>query len=164
MATDLDLPDLLVAIQTCWCETLQDSVGGAPAACCLIAGEPVVANCCEGFAWVRLVNAYPSTAFPDQEVEAVRCGTGGMAAVVEIGITRCAAQPCDVLDNACCDAEMDMVMVQLDDYARMRKILRCCVGVPGDFVVPGRFTSENKGGCLTSAMQATFRWLDLCGC
>lgn len=161
MAVELALPDLLVALQTCWCNSLQESLGGAPAACCVIAGEPVVADCCQGFAWVRLITTYPTHEFPSQDFEPHRCPLGIWASVVEIGISRCAPKPCGVLSNACCDAEMDATLILLDDAARMRNILSCCVGVPADSVIPGQWQVQGpQGGCITSTMRATFRWTD----
>lgn len=155
---DLAIEDLLVAISACWCTALQDSVGGAPATCCLIGQDPVVPDCCPGFAWTRLVSAYPAGDFPNQLNEALRCGHGLWGAVVEIGITRCAPEPCGALDNSCCDAEMDTTLTMLDDFARMRSVLACCTDIPRDAIVPGTFRTQGGGGCITSAMQATFRF------
>lgn len=168
MASDLPIEDLLVSIQNCWCEALQDSVGGAPATCCIIVGQPVVPDCCSGFAWVRMLSAYPTLDFPSQDTEAHRCRVDTWAAVIEIGVTRCAPQPCDPLGNPCCDSEFDATLAMLDDFARLRRLLSCCVGVPADSVVPGQWAVQGagaEGGCLTNAIQATFRFASGdCGC
>lgn len=159
MATELDLPDLLVSIRDCWCNVLVESLGGPPAACCIIAGEPVVAECCQGFAWVRLINSYPTHEFPAQDTEPHRCPLNIWASVIEIGISRCAPQPCDILDNSCCEAEMDASLILLDDFARMRNILACCIGTAPDSIVPGQWQVVGpQGGCITSSIRATFRW------
>lgn len=153
----LPLASLLAAIQECWCDKLATSLGGAPADCCSISGEPVVADCCSGYAWVRLINAYPTLDFPAQDTEARRCPLGLWAAVIEIGISRCAAQPCDTLGNVCCESEAAASAILLDDFDRMRFVLDCCLGIPGDTVVPGQWSVRGpEGGCLTSSMRATF--------
>lgn len=51
-------------------------------------------ECCQGMAWVRLVNLFPSSvAFPTQDVTYTRCGPVQWAAVFELGVARCAPTP-----------------------------------------------------------------------
>jgi hypothetical protein len=159
VASDLPLGELLLAIQECWCDLLAESLGGAPADCCLIVGEPSVPECCGGYAWVRLVNAYPSVEFPSLDTEPRRCPLNLWAAVVEIGITRCAPKACDQLGNVCCESELEATLVMLDDFRLLRSLLGCCVPIPSDGIIPGTWNVQGpEGGCLVTSMLATFRF------
>lgn len=154
-----NLSDLMQTIQACWCEALEDSLGGAPAECCWVAGPPVVADCCGGYAWVRLISAYPSVDFPAQDTDAHRCPLGTFAANIELGISRCAPMPCGDTENTCCESELQVALVLLDDYARGRFALQCCLGLPGDAVVLGTWQAQGpEGGCSTGVLRATIRF------
>ena len=79
--------EMLQALATCWCQALANTVGGAPASCCMVASDPVIPSCCEGFAWVRMVSmvpVYPKNTGP------TRCNHPTWKMVVELGISRCA--------------------------------------------------------------------------
>ncbi len=153
------LSDLMQAIQACWCEALEDSLGGPPAECCWVAGDPVVAECCGGYAWVRFVSSYPTLDFPAQDAEARRCPLNTFAAVIELGISRCAPSSCGNTENSCCESELDAALILLDDYARARFALQCCVPLPGDAVIVGNWTTQGpQGGCLTGVLSATIRF------
>lgn len=154
--------DLLAAIQCCWCATLEGSLGGAPATCCVTAGAPSIPDCCAGYAWVRLVDAYPSVAFPQVQTQPQRCIIDTWAIQVEVGIQRCAPQPCDTLGNVCCDAEKDAAAILLDDWRQIRKLFTCgCIGLSSDQIIMGKMTVYGpQGGCNGVSMKATLRASD----
>jgi hypothetical protein len=149
--------DVLAALESCWCQQLQDSLGGPPAVCCLTSGAPVVPECCGGFSWVRLIGAYPSIAFPQVAAAPQRCFIDTWALQVEVGITRCAPVPCDSLSAACCTAEADAAAILLDDFTRMRMLFTCgCIGLPSDLIIPGAFKVYGpEGGCIGGSITAT---------
>lgn len=149
--------EIMALLQACWCEQLQTSLGGAPAACCVTAGIPSIPECCGGFAWVRLLGAYPSVNFPAVANQPQRCFIDTWALQVEIGITRCAPQPCDILSAVCCDAEADAAAILLDDFLQARALFTCgCLTLRSDQVIPGAWrTYGPEGGCLGAVMSAT---------
>ncbi len=151
--------DILAAIAACFCELLEDTVGGAPATCCLTAGRPSIPDCCAGYAWVRLTGAYPTVAFPAIESRPTNCYTSELAIQVEIGITRCAPAPCDQLSNTCCDAEAAAQAILMDDWKAARKLFQCgCIGLPKSAIVIGPMkTYGPEGGCIGFSMTATLR-------
>lgn len=151
--------DILSAIQCCWCELLESSLGGAPAACCITAGAPSIPECCGGYAWVRFTGAYPSITFPSHASQPNRACVEQWALQVEVGITRCAPTPCDVLGNSCCDAEANASAIMLDDLQQIRKLFTCgCLGIPVDSIIIGNVTVYGpEGGCLGITATATIR-------
>lgn len=170
----MDPEAILLALQECWCAALIDPVTqqSTVAVCCITASLPVIPECCGGFAWVRLVGAYPTLDFPRQLNAAERCRHDQWALTVEIGVARCVPEPCDALGTPCCDAELVGAMDVWDDFARMRRVFGCCLPVPGgadglksDDIIPGAFTvSPLQGTCLPRSMQATLRSISYCGC
>lgn len=161
----MSVEEILTNLRDCWCEALSTHPLGAPESCCLVTNV-VVADCCAGFAWVRLIGAYPATKFPAQDGSAQKCRPDIWALQVELGVTRCAPEQCGSTGNPCCDSELEGVILgSVEDFQRMRQVFACCLNVPSDEVVLGRFsTADPSGGCITSTMQATIRTTDHCGC
>lgn len=162
--------DILVRLRDCFCEQLALSPGGAPAECCIVATSPVIAQCCAGFAWVRILTAYPSHPFPALTQAAERCLPPVWAMQVELGVSRCAPAPCGPLSNPCCDEELDATLILLGDFTAMVSTLGCCLtptngGLGKDEVVMGPWiVSEPDGGCVESKMTATIRFVNGCSC
>lgn len=161
--------DILRLLAACFCEQLAASAGGAPGTCCVLAQEPVVADCCAGFAWVRPVTAFPSDHFPAPGAEPNRCAPPVWGMGVEIGVTRCAPEPCSSVGNSCCDAESDALAVLMSDFNAMQTALLCCLtprngDLGKDEVVIGSWTNTSTGGCMISKMTATIRFLNGCSC
>lgn len=167
--------DVLTALQECWCEQLGDTV----AVCCITASVPVVPECCAGFAWVRLVGAYPSMNFPALLGTPERCRIDTWALTVEIGVVRCVDPPCDALGQPCCDAELVGAIGVLDDFARMRRTFSCCLPtieivtqpfdeiekLRSDEIIPGTFAvGTPQALCLPRSMQATIFTSSPCSC
>lgn len=152
--------DILSALQACWCEQLSCSLGGSPLTCCITPGNPAFPETgCGGFAWVRLVGAYPSVNFPQHASQPQKCIIDTWALQVEVGITRCAPQPCEVLGDACCDQQADASAILADDFAQMRKLFICgCLGLASDEIIMGSMTVYGpEGGLVGVKMQATLR-------
>lgn len=170
----MDPEAIMLALQTCWCEALIDPVTlvSTVDACCITASTPVIPECCGGFAWVRLVGAYPTLNFPQLLSSAERCRHDQWALDIELGVARCVPEPCDVLGQPCCDGELIGAMAVWDDFARMRRVFGCClpvsggaVGLKSDDIIPGVFgVAQLQGTCLVRTMQATIRSVSFCGC
>lgn len=151
--------EILQVLQACWCQQLSCSLGGSPKVCCVTAGSPSIPECAGGFAWVRLVGAYPSVLFPQHvsQPQKMPCLTDTWALQVEVGITRCAPEPCDALSNICCDAQEQANAILLDDFAQMRKLFTCgCLGIPSSSIVMGSLQVYGpEGQCVGVKMTAT---------
>lgn len=83
-------------------------------------------QCCEGLAYMRMVRAYPSADFPQEDPGPMPpCGPYAVAAVVEMGIFRCApvGDSDFVVSNDAWDATFDQQML---DYGYLYKAM-CCV-------------------------------------
>lgn len=148
--------DILADLKRCFCSLLASSPGGAPATCCITAGTPVIADCCAGFAWVRLVSAYPTQTFPQHALTTNNCMFDTWALNVEVGVARCAAQPCDTAGNVCCDANETANDILMGDFKAMRQLFSCgCTGLSPREVVVGNWTvGTPSGGCLDSKLTA----------
>lgn len=158
--------DTLVAVRNCLCDALSTS-SVPPAICCITAGRPVIVECCQGIAWVRMVNAYPTTAFPSQDRTPSNCVPPAWALVVEVGVARCVPQPCGELSPACCETELDVAMLLLEDFAAIRRMVTCCLPpeIRPDEIVAGAWTvTDPEAGCVSGSMQLTIRVLDACAC
>jgi hypothetical protein len=162
----MDVSSILLNIKSCFCALLADSVGGAPATCCITAGTPAIADCCAGFAWVRLVNAYPTQTFPAHANIVNNCAFDTWALTVEVGVARCAAQPCDQAGNVCCDSSEAANDVLMGDFKAMRALFSCgCTGLNSREVLVGNWTvGTPSGGCLDSRLTAVVLTSGNCDC
>lgn len=70
--------------------------------------ESVIDHCCPGLAWVRVVNAFPTTNFPQPATTNVGCPDTLFGAQLELGIARCSCVP---------DENGDMSVECLDEEA-----------------------------------------------
>lgn len=162
--------ELIFKVSQCFCEQLALSIGGAPAACCVVSSDPVIPNCCAGFAWVRITGIRPVAPQND------RCIPASWALEVELGISRCAPPVCgDGAQNPCCDNEAAAVNVQMGDWAAMVRALGCCLlarptdpyadYISGDEVIYGSFRVDDPGGgCVTVRMDAAIKFWNNCSC
>lgn len=116
-------------------------------------------ECCEGLAWVRLAQIYPSSTFPDPDEGYVKCPTG-WGVVVELGVARCAPVG-DESHLPTCDAWTETVNHTTADAAALRRTLMCFRALPEH-----RFTLHvigtweplsTEGGCVGGAMTVTVR-------
>lgn len=157
--------ELLFNLGACLCDALEASPGGATGTCCVVATQPVVPECCEGFAWVRTTG---SVVLPFEVRQ--RCLPPVWALQVELGVTRCAALPCKELGNPCCDPEADATLTLLGDFTAMQQALLCCLpaiaGAPklDQITIQGWTVDEPLGACATSRMLASIEYLNSCAC
>lgn len=92
----------IVPLLDCMCTALGEV--GWEGECCVEPGLPVFDNCCEegGMAWARLVRAYPSTVFPQEDLSVALsdCQVSQWALAVELGAVRCVCPTCDCSTKA----------------------------------------------------------------
>lgn len=121
-------------------------------------------ECCEGVGWVRVVSIYPSAVFPQPDLESVRCWPLQWAAVLELGVARCAPTPeGDELPTP--DDWNTIGEAVLSDAAAMRRALCCFAEAdPDRMYLAGLWQPlPVDGGCLGGAMQVTVA-VDACDC
>lgn len=144
-----------------------DSAGrGWPGSVCLRTGARVDLllaqardECCEGLAWVRLVNSYPSRDFPEQDTTYRACDPAQWAAVLELGVARCAPVAGGAAIPTCGEWTAVSLAV-MDDRRRMAQAV-CCFRTewadPDDrMMIVGMWQPiETEGGCVGGTMQVT---------
>lgn len=165
------IEEVLTVVSDCWC----DQLGNTVSSCCLLAGRPILPDCCPGYGWTRFIGAYPSVSFPTKYATADRCRIDTWAVIVEVGVARCAPEPCDPLGPNCCDAELLVANTFMDDFARFRRVFSCClptiVGPEGrpivrqDEIIINEFKMLGPEGlCVQAVGQATLFVSDPCNC
>ena len=153
--------DILANILSCFSQALVGTMGGSPADACITAGPPAIVECCNGFAWVRMVRAYLTTTFPAFASTPQACPQNIWAIDVELGITRCAPAPCDAAGAVCCDAHDTAQSIMMSDFAAMRNLWLCgCTGIdPKDMVIGPIVPYGPEGGFYGLKQTATIRSL-----
>lgn len=156
----------LIRLSACLCQELEAAGGPELCYCGPTAGEIVLDYCgggcadqgCGGQAWVRFVDAYPSSVFPSADQALANCKSP-FAYSLEIGVVRCAPlgksgpggfEPPTLGEN------VDAVRLQLADVAAMRRAIQCCFATGDTDYVMGPYTqvSVNGGGCLGGTFSA----------
>lgn len=129
-------------------------------------GPPAWDVCCdcgigEGSAWVQVARVFPTDNFPTQLTQAVRCRPGEFAAVINVGVLRCAAT---IDDNAeIPSAERltaDALKVQTDRVA-IYDAFTCCFmedKEPGTNVIGAWTPLGPSGGCVGSSVEFTINF------
>jgi hypothetical protein len=168
--------EILQQLTQCWCDALALSPGGAPGKCCMVASDPVIPVCCDGFAWVRMTSMTPFYPKHPGGSGPSRCVHPMWKMAVELGIARCAPPICgDGLQNPCCENEADAVNVQFGDFAAFSRALGCCLPTPppGDpwggiqsdqITIFGFAMDPPSGGCVTGRGTATIQMQLDCSC
>lgn len=123
---------------------------------------------CDGFLWVRMVDAYPSSSFPDQSTALNRNGVRmAMAFQLEVAVARCVRVTGTIADEAGTmfrDAQpippeviFEDARAQFADMAALRRsICKCLSGQP--FVL-GNFASAVPTGMVNYiAWAVTVYW------
>ena len=122
---------LLYDLRDCLAHEIS-KVASPPAVTCIRPGDRVELllsterdECCEGLAWVRYVNDYPSQDFPAQDVTFQRCMPMQYAVVVELGVARCAPRP-GANEIPECEEWTAVNDAVMDDGAAIRRAILCC--------------------------------------
>jgi hypothetical protein len=170
---------LPVALQVLGCfETQLQNLSQVPALIGLRTGSaagpligPNIDECCQGLAWVRVVNIYPSwEAFPAPTTTSIPCPPLAYAVVLELGAVGCfpwgsGFDGTDPPTQADWDAG---VVTVLDTAAAMRNAITCCPfsqypgGPPLRKVVGTWEPLAVEGGCTGGTMQVTVQVIAPC--
>jgi hypothetical protein len=109
-----------------------------------------------GQAWVRLVQAYPSSSFPNPDADG-NCAMP-LAYEWEVGVARCAPSM-DVDGSAPTrDENLATTVQQYEDMRAMRKAIQCCFGSDDVDYILGPYTpGVVLGGCNVATWQVFSR-------
>jgi hypothetical protein len=122
----VNFEEAMQPILDCMCIALAEQ--GWEGSCCLHPGAPAFDSCCPdsgggGEAWARLVSAYPSTTFPQENIREAAACTGAQlwALVIDIGAVRC------VCDDLCdCGKRAANASAVLADAETALQAISCC--------------------------------------
>jgi len=118
---------IMVRLQECLCTTLTER-GLMPGDCfCgLMPGNDPSWDYEDGMAWVRLVNAYPSTTFPTIDTTPRGSCAAEIAATIEVAVLQCAPT---LSVTGVLPSEFDMfepTRLQLATMKAMKDAIMCC--------------------------------------
>jgi len=154
----------LISLAACLCQEMEAAKTPALCSCGVVAGNVVLDFCgggcdgngCGGQAWVRFIDAYPSSTFPTVDSTLSNC-KAPLAFNIEIGTARCAP----VGDNSAVNGytppslseSLGAVRIQLADMAAMRRAIQCCFGANDRDYILGPYTQfeVSGGGCVGGA-------------
>jgi hypothetical protein len=122
-------------------------------------------ECCEGVAWVRVIQVYPSSTFPIQDlVWDGPCGPAAWAVQVELGVARCAPTP-DMSEIPSSDVWDALSLQVMDDAAAVRKAVCCYTASNLDrMILEGQWLpTAVEGGCVGGAQILTVA-IGACDC
>lgn len=129
-ADDSALWPAIVDLTTCLCSSVEDAGLPSMCFCGLVPGESVawdyISESGEGMAWVRVMNIYPSAAFPAADTTLRSSCASPLAAQVEMGILRCAPMPDDDGTPPSMAAQWEATRLQMADMRAMYSAIRCC--------------------------------------
>lgn len=129
-ADDSAIWPALTELVTCLCSTIEDAGLPPTCFCGLVPGDQVawdyITDSGEGQAWVRLMNVYPSSAFPAADTTLRSSCASPLAAQVEMGILRCAPMPGDDGTPPGMSEQWEATRLQMADMRAMYSAVRCC--------------------------------------
>lgn len=161
----LSAPDLELgnALLDCLTVALQEHPV-PPANYCLRVGEEVRQDlsifedeCCDGLAYVKVNQSYPSANFPEPLEDPTNCATNEYALDLEMGIFRCAPTG-DEQHVATCEQWTSTAEIVAYDHAAMRRAVACFRGArgPGEYALQRAWVPLGpQGGCTGSTMVLT---------
>lgn len=172
--TDTTVFPLAEQLLACLCDALSANPN-PPAHCCLRVGDTVFADfdqyqdlCCDGFAYVRISQVYPSFEFPSQTEIWTPCSHIALAAELEMGVFRCEPQQGSVNLPSC--EEWTAVTTQVaNDWEAMVRATCCLdeqltIQSPGTPVLMGVWRPLNSGGGCTGGMLPVMVGVMNCSC
>ena len=133
--------------------------------------EVVHDDCCDGMAYVRLAQVYPtagqnSGAFPGQDTTHRNCGINALSARLAVGVIRCAAK----VDNqgnppSAATITAETTQMTLDTSIALEAIMCCLPGVAGvqASMIDVWNPTNPDGGCVGGEWQVRVM-VGHCGC
>lgn len=164
---------IMVKLAACLCAEITASGLPEPCFCGLMPGStPALDWCgdgqcngtCGGQAWVRPVDGYPSTIFPQPDTTEQNCGTA-LAFRIEVGIGRCLPMPKNNpvggYTPPTLEQQLAATRLQMADMQAIRRAIQCCMGADEDidYVLETYTPLIPSGGCGGGAWTVVVRKL-----
>lgn len=164
----------MVALAACLCEQIELRELPKPCYCGVLAGSTVSLDycgpgpdgtcngSCGGQAWVRPVDIFPSTVFPNRDAVASNCNSP-LAARLEVGIARCVPQGTNSAINGYVPPSKEdleqAARLQMADMSAIYAAIRCCMGADEnlDYFVEAYTPLVPQGGCGGGAFTVVIR-------
>lgn len=142
---------LLAEIATCLCAQIEENELPGLCFCGILPGDQPydvsgIGDECGGQAWVRLVNAYPSTQVGVADITVGNC-TKGLGFDLEVGIIRSIVIP---EDGEAMEPEelLSGSQLQIADMLTMQQALQCCEALANEDFVLGTYLPSGPDGAL----------------
>jgi|SRR5688572_14572744 len=167
---DTSIYPLLIDLASCLCQQMDTMGGPSLCYCGITTGNITLDYCgggcedggCGGQAWVRLVDAFPSSVFPTADAALTNCNSP-WAYAVEIGVARCAPMGTSTGVNGynppSVDDNVGAIRLQTADLSAMRRAIQCCFAKTDRDYLIGTYSQfeVNGGGCLGGAITMWVR-------
>lgn len=118
---------LMVQLSQCLCEEIE-ARGLLPGDCfCgILPGDQATWDYSTGMAWVRLVDAYPSTVFPTANTTPRASCSANLVATLEVGLLQCAPQMGPDGSPPTQFAQGEAARLQIAGMRAMQQAIACC--------------------------------------
>lgn len=152
--------DLAVSLLECLRITLTANPN-PPARFCLRVGEEVRQDlslfedeCCDGLAYVKVNQVFPSTTFPEVQENPANCAIDYWGVDLEMGVFRCSPSG-DLEELATCEQWSEAAYQVHYDGEAMRRAVACFRDAldPGDEIVVRPWLPLGTGGGCTGGTQ-----------
>lgn len=116
-------------------------------------------ECCEGSAWIRVVNITPTDTFPSASGPG-NCGPYALAVELELGALRCAPTRSDVEEGQIVTGTQwsDLSRLIMNDAAALRRAACCIAGLVDNYLIgiwsPQQVEANCAGGTMNMTIQA----------
>lgn len=150
-AEDTTIWPLMEALSACLCDELTNSeLLPDDCFCGILPGSQVAWDYKNGMAWVRLVNAFPSTTFPVQEQTLRGSCQAPIAAELEVAVLNCAPMMTSQGAPPTQEQQLEASRLQIATMAAVRRAIVCCdVGT----LLLGAYTPLGPEGLVGGAWQ-----------
>lgn len=167
---DTSVYPLIIDLSACLCLELAAAEGPELCYCGPTTGNITLDYCggacdgdgCGGQAWVRLVDAFPSSVFPTADNILSNCRSP-WAYQLEVGVARCApmgeANTVGGYTPPTMEQNVEALRLQAADLAAVRRAIICCFGKTDRDYVVGAYSQidVNGGGCLGGTISLWVR-------
>lgn len=155
---------VMVSLAECLCTQITGSGLPEPCFCGILPGGEAAYDYCDscedgtcGQAWVRLAQAFPSSAFPVPDVGRGTCASP-LAFELVVGIVRCAPSPDDQGNPPSLGDQFATSQLVVADMMAMRRAIMCCAQAQKgrDYTLGFYLPVGPEGGCVGGVWTATF--------
>lgn len=116
-------------------------------------------ECCEGSAWIRVVNIVPTDDFPTPRTGPGNCQPMALAVDLELGILRCAPTRSDVnADEIVRGVQWsEAVRLTMNDAAALRRTACCIAALVDNYTIGTWSPQQVEANCMGGTMSMTIQ-------